>query len=68
MYQVQTAQSDGTATYLQLLSQNGQRVNAVYPKQASLQPGQVITNVSVIQQMDSKNQAYNLLQHFDIAA
>lgn len=68
MYQVQAAQSDGTATYLQLLSQNGQRFNAVYPKQVSLQPGQVITNVSVIQQMDSKNQAYNLLQHFDIAA
>lgn len=68
MYQVRAAQYSGTATYLQLVNQNGQSFNAVYPKQISLQPGQIITIPKAVQQADQNQQPYILIQELKKAA
>ncbi len=68
MYQVRTAQCNGSATYLQLMSQNGQQFNAVYPKQTKLQPGQVITVSQAVQQLDQNQQPYLLISELRPAA
>lgn len=68
VYQIQAAQCNGTATYLQLLSQNGQCFPAVYPKQTALQPGQMITVTQAVSQADSNNQPYLLIQGLKTAA
>ena len=68
LYQIQAAQRSQNATYLQIMDQSGRKYNAVVPKQVSLQPGQVITNLSATQQTDAQNQPYTLIQHYDMAA
>lgn len=68
MYQVRAAQYNDTATYLQLVNQNGQSFNAVYPKQISLQPGQIITIPKAVQQADQNQQPYILIQELKKAA